>query len=357
MKQNIWILSLTAMVMLAMGSCGKQQQESEGRAPIKVGVTTIQQEPVDGVNSYSGTIEEMASTALSLPMGGTVKAIHVAEGQMVSQGQLVATADASSLGNSYEMARSTTQQAQDALAQAQDAYNRMKQLHDNGAITELQWVDIQTKVSQAQSLLRQAQAGEKIAQKAMTDTKVVAPFSGFISQKNAEVGQNLLPGQSVVKLVKIDRVNIKIAVPEEEISTLKKGDKIRGSVAALNDYSFEGVVTEKAVTADLISRSYTVKAVVNNPNHKLLPGMVCNALVTKENTAMAVQIPANIVQIDEKNNTFVWTVVGGKAHRTPITLGKTAGANVIVAGGLKAGDQLITAGQQKVSEGMAVTTK
>lgn len=357
MKRNIFILSLAAVATLLIASCGKQQQNSEERAPIKVAVTTIQPAPVNGVNSYSGTIEEIAATALSLPMGGTVKAILVDEGQMVQQGQLIATADATSVGNSFEMARATTQQAKDALAQAQDAYNRMKQLHDNGAISELQWVDIQTKVSQAQSLLRQAQAGEKIAQKAMTDTKVVAPFSGYISQKNAEVGQNLLPGQSVVKLVKIDCVNIKIAVPEEEISTLKKGDKIRGSVAALNNYSFEGIVTEKAITADLISRSYTVKAVVNNPNQKLLPGMVCNALITKENTAMAIQIPANIVQIDEKNNTFVWTVVGGKAHRTPLTLGETAGENVIVANGLKVGDELITAGQQKVSEGMAVTTK
>lgn len=357
MKRNILILTLATIFGLTLGSCGKQQQTSEDRAPIRVSVTLIQQEPINGVNSYSGTIEEMAATALSLPMGGTVKAIHVEEGQMVRRGQLIATADAASLNNSYEMARATTQQAQDALAQAEDAYKRMKQLHDNGAITDLQWVDIQTKVSQAKNLLRQAQAGERIAQKAMTDTKVTAPFDGFISQKSAEVGQNLLPGQSVVRLVNIDRVNIKIAVPEEEISTLKKGDKIRGSVAALGGYAFEGVITEKAVTADLISRSYTVKAVVDNPNHKLLPGMVCNALITKENTAMGIQIPANIVQIDEKNRTFVWTVVGGKAHRTPIALGETAGENVIVADGLKAGDQLITAGQQKVSEGMGVTTK
>jgi len=80
-----------------------------------------------------------------------------------------------------------------ALEQAQDTYNRMKELYDGGSLPEMQWIQIENQ-------LKSATASEAMAKKALADTKLYAPFSGYIASKNAEVGQNAAPGMSIVKL-------------------------------------------------------------------------------------------------------------------------------------------------------------
>lgn len=352
MNQSKWMYALVAVALLTTG-CSKEQPKEKNI--VKVKTIAIGQTNISGEQSYAGTIEEESGTALSFAGIGTIKSINVHEGQNVSAGQLIGEIDASSTGNALTMAHATTQQAKEALKQAEDAYNRMKMLHDNGSLPEMKWVEVETKVSQAKQMLEQAQASEKIAQKGLSDTKLTAPFSGYISQKTAEVGQNVTPGQPVATLVKIDRVNVKISVPEEEIARIKVGEKVNFQVASLGQENFSGTISEKSVTADPISRAYTVKATLANPGHKLLPGMVCDVYASTSNHAMGMMLPANIIQIDIDNKPFVWTVKDGVAQRVSVELGENVGENIIIKSGLNQGEKVIVEGQQKVSNGMKVT--
>jgi membrane fusion protein (multidrug efflux system) len=348
-----WLLMALCLIT---SSCSQKKEKENGKS-VSVVTTRVSLSPLNGSQTYSATIEEMAGTSLSLPLGGTMKTVAIEEGQMVRRGQLIAVADGTSQKNGYQMAVAATRQAQDALRQAQDAYQRMKLLHDNGSLPEIQWVDIQTKLSQAEGMVKQAKSAELIARKGLTDTQLFAPFDGYISQKSAEVGQNMLPGQPIAKLVKIDKVKVKMAVPESEIAGIHQGDRIVGTVAALGDRTFEGMVNEKAVSANVLSRSYEVTAVVDNPRHLLLPGMVCKATVGRKNGRTGIAVPADVVQIDEQNRTFVWVAVQGKARKTYINFLETVGNNIVVGSGLYEGDLLIVQGQQKVSNGTLVTTK
>lgn len=122
--------------------------------------------------------------------------------------------------------------------------------------------------------------------------------------------------------------------------------------------SIENVTPHRlSVQADPVSRSYEVKVLVANAGHRILPGMICEAWL--ENAAMtnAIQLPANLIQIDSDNKPFVWTVVGNKAHRVDVTLGENVGENVAILGGLSPEQVVITEGQQKVSEGMVVKSE
>lgn len=356
MKRWYSVSWLLMALCLVTGSCS-QKKERENEKPVSVVTARVALSPLRGSRTYSATVEEMAGTSLSLPLGGTLKTVAVEEGQQVRRGQLIAVADGASQQSSYQMAVAATRQAQDALHQAQDAYKRMKLLHDNGSLPEIQWVDIQTKLSQAEGMVKQTKSAELIARKGLADMRLTAPFAGYISQKSAEVGQNVLPGQPVAKLVKIDQVKIKMAVPEDEIAGIHQGDRISGTVAALGHRHFSGIIKEKAVSADALSRSYEVTAIVDNPRHLLLPGMVCNVVAGARSDRMGLVIPADIVQIDEQNRTFVWVVVQGKARRAFVSLKETVGNNITVASGLHEGDILIVKGQQKVSNGTLVVTK
>ena len=331
---------MAAVVLMALCGCG-EKKEAAAEQTVRVKVQQIQAEAVNGEQGFSGTIEEQSGAALSFSSAGTIKRILVDAGQTIHQGQLIAELDPTTLQNAYTISKT-------ALEQAQDTYNRMKELHDAGSLPEMQWIQIENQ-------LKSATASEAMAKKALSDTKLYAPFSGFIASKSAEIGQTATPGMPIVKLVNIASVKVKISVPEDDIQRIQKGSSMKVVVPALDNRQFEGRVTERGVSADPRSRTYEVKATINNPNGQLLPGMICQAFTNYMQGMTGVFIPANLVQLDSDNKTFVWVVNGDKAVKREIFISGETAQGAQVSGGLSDGDQLIVAGQQKVSNGMKVT--
>ena len=332
-------ITMVATVLMALCSCGEKKQTAAEQT-VRVKVQEIRAEPVNGEQGFSGTIEEQSGASLSFAGSGTIKRIYVDAGQTVRQGQLIAEIDATTMENAYAIAKTT-------LEHAQDTYNRMKELHEGGSLPEMQWI-------QTESQLKTAKAQEQMARKSLADTKLHAPFSGYIAHKNAEIGQTAAPGMSIVKLVSISSVKVKISVPEDDVQRIQNGSSMKIVVPALGNREFSGRVTERGVSADPRSRTYEVKATIQNHDSQLLPGMICQAFTNYMQGTTGVFIPANLVQLDSDNNTFVWVVNGGKAAKRQIFIGNETAQGAQVTGGLDNGDQLIVAGQQKVSNGMKV---
>lgn len=331
--------AIAAVVLIALCGCG-EKKKTAAEQTVRVKVQQIQAETVNGEQGFSGTIEESSGTSLSFAVTGTIKKIHVSAGQMVAAGQLIAELDPTTLQNAYTIAKTS-------LEQAQDTYNRMKELHDAGSLPEMQWISIENQ-------LKSAMASEAMSRKSLNDTKLYAPFSGYIASRDGEIGQNTIPGSPIVKLVNIGSVKVKISVPENEVQRIAKGSSMKIIVPALSNREFSGRVTERGVSADPRSRTYEVKATIQNPGSQLLPGMICQAFTNYMQGATGVFVPANLVQLDGNNKTFVWVVNGGKALKREITINNETAQGVQVSGGLSAGDHIIVAGQQKVSNGMKV---
>lgn len=334
-------LPLTTLIFMC--SCGNGTEQKKEVQPTEVKVVTMQETDAEQNFVYSGTVEEMSGTMLSFVGGGTIQSINVSEGQTVRKGQFIANVDPRPLMNAYHITASS-------FVQAKDAYDRMKILHDERSITEMQWIEVN-------SQLKQAQAQERIACKNLNDAVLRAPFSGYISMKQAEAGENVGPGIPVVKLVKIDKVKVNISVPEKEIKQFKKGQSVTISVDALGGEQFIGHIEEKGVESNPLSHSYVVKGIVDNSYHRLLPGMICSVDKQKKSVTRPMMLPASVVQIDSDNKPFVWTDVTGEAHKAYIGIGENIGNMVVVINGLRFGDKVIVEGQQKVSEHMKLKIK
>lgn len=351
-KKCFWRVSPAygaAFMLLAsslFASCGKNETQATVE-PVKVKEMVVGEGGlVHGESSsfgYSGTVEEENGSSLSFATGGTIMQLRVNVGDRVSKGQLIATVDPTSVRNNYEMAHA-------ARMQAEDAYKRMKQLHDKGSLPDIKWVEVQ-------SQLQQAKSAENIARKSLGDCSLYAPFSGVISEKYAEVGQNAAPGVPVVKLVTTNVLNVKISVPESEMSNIHIRQRARIEVQALGGKQYEGYVVEKGVIADPASRSYSVKIRVGGADGALLPGMVSQVSLANvgasraSGNATSIVIPASILQIADDNSHFVWVDEGGKAVRRAVTIGEYQSNGVVVTSGLSRGDKLIVEGQQKVCSG------
>lgn len=336
-----WLFAFIISCMMLTG-CTEKAKKPEKKI-MKVETISVGNTNLGGTKDYVGTIEEKMGSTLSFEIAGNITSIRVEEGDRVNKGQLLATINPTTVKEAHRATLTT-------LKQAQDAYRRFLPLHQSGTISDMKWVEIESK-------LEQAKAAESIARQQLSHSTLTAPFTGVIAAKNVDLGTYVLPGQPVLKLANVAQVNAKVSVPEAEISHLHVGDKVKLTVAALSGAIFWGTISEKGIDANPISHTYDVKVGITNPQGRLLPGMVCNAQVQgSATTPFYLIVPPQSVELDVDNSRFVWTVVNGKAHQQPVTTGDFEGDGIVILSGLKAGDQVIINGQQKVSEGMKVDT-
>ncbi|MDE5659218.1 MAG: efflux RND transporter periplasmic adaptor subunit [Muribaculaceae bacterium] len=310
-------------------------------APVRVETAVAGESDMSTSRNYSGTVEESSGTVASFSVPGTVQTMNVSAGDYVKKGQLIATVDAASLKNAYDISNA-------ALTQAQDAYNRMKMLHDAEAIADIKWVEMQ-------QTLRQAQSAEAIARKTLNDANLYAPLSGYVSEKYVDAGMTAAPGLPVVKIVSIDPVKVSISIPENEIASIPDGADTDISVSALGGKRFTGKIVEKGVSANPITRSYDVKITVDNPDGELLPGMICDVTLNTDTVSRSLTVPLDAVMLASDNSHYVWLDSAGYAVRRSVDTGALTDEGIVINSGIARGDSLIVKGQQKVSRGSKLT--
>ena len=343
--RKILLLTLPFLLLVGCGNTDPQQLKerfiggSTEERVIAVGIMNI--DTTEGViqNSYPGYLEEGQSADLAFKYGGLLEQIYVKEGSRVTKGQRLAKVSSPTLENSLRSAQAT-------LEQAQDAYNRLKKVHDNGSLPDIKWKEMEAN-------LEKAQAAYDLAFAMIAENDLTAPFSGTVSAVNVEVGENIPPLRPVVSLINTDKIAVKITVPENEIAAIHVGDPAEIVIPALNDRHYSGQVTEKSMTASLLTHSYPVKVLVDEPDQDLAPGMISKVML-KADVNSAIIIPANAILIN-KDGKFVWVVENERATRRMIQISGYSGTGVVVSEGLQGGDKVIVEGYQKVSEGMKVS--
>lgn len=342
-KSTLLLLLLLAIIT---GACSVDKQPA-----VKQPVAVDEVEAISGNatsnHNYVGTIVEREGTSLSFEVPGNIISLNADAGDKVVRGQLLGVVDPTTLRDAHNLTLAT-------LKQAEDAYKRFEPLHSQGVLSDIKWVEVQTKLEQAQS-------AERVARQQLQRTSLRAPFSGVIASRQAQRGMNVTAGQPVFRLVDVSQVDVKMSVPENEVSTIAIGQMARVVVAAANDGTYEAVVREKGIEANPISHTYNVKLEVRNANRKLMPGMVCSVAMQRqgaqESQAETIIVPLQAVKLDTDNRRFVWLDVAGKAKQQYITIADFASDGVVVTSGLHNGDKVITTGSQKVSEGMAVKAR
>lgn len=335
-------LAAIAATILTVIACKPKEEAPLKVEPVAV-TTEVASASTDYLNkTYVGTIEECKSTPVSFTGVGKVVRVCVEEGQHVSKGQVIAEMDA-------DQAKNMLATAEAQMAQANDALQRMKQLHESGSLPDIKWVEVQSQVSQAKSQL-------DMAKKNVEDCRIYAPAAGIVSSKIVEDGMTAVTSQPVVNILDISSVKVRVSIPEKEIADIKSNTHTTISVEAIGS-TMEGGKIEKCVTADATTHTYDIKISLPNRDHELLPGMIATVKIhgaAAKDVVSAITLPIRSVQQSADGSHFVWVEQGGKAHRQPVSIGETYGNRVVITTGLTGGERVITEGYQKVGEGSAV---
>lgn len=331
---------IIATFFLLSGCSGKTEPIKEEKI-IPVKTLTIVNSTANSERNYVGTVEESLSTSFGFTVPGTVEQVLVSEGQKVQKGQLLASLNSEAVQSAY-------MSTQASLKQAQDAYDRLSKLYENESLPEMKYVEVETG-------LQQAKAMASLAQKNLDDCKLYAPHSGVVAERHTEPGNNMMPNETAFKLLVIDKVDIKVAIPENEIGTTHIGETAMVTVTALGNETFTGKVEKKGIAANPLSHTYEIKIGIDNPQSRLMPGMVCKVNILQDSVGEQIVIPNRAVNISHDGKRFVWLVDGNRVKRKFVETGALSNYGVSIKGGLAEGDEIVVEGYQKVSEGMKIT--
>ncbi len=284
--------------------------------------------------SYSGTIEESETIPLCFSGIGTVERVYVSEGDFVRKGELIAELNGETFKNAYDLSSAS-------LKQAEDAYKRLEAMYKNGNLAEIKFVEVETGLQQAKSMAA-------ISKKNLDDCKLYSPVDGIVGKRSIDPGMTTMPNLTSINIVKIEKVFARVPISENEIASVKKGDKAKVNIAALNNAEYTGAVEEIGVMADPLSHTYKIKVGIGNRDRQIKPGMICNVVIEKPITMKGLFIPSCAVLVDERGKNFVFVVNQNKASKKYVTTGKLLKSGVEVTEGLKEGEQIVITGMQKL---------
>jgi membrane fusion protein (multidrug efflux system) len=192
-----------------------------------------------------------------------------------------------------------------------------------------------------------------LARAKLQKTQIRAPFSGIVGIRNVSVGDYVKEGQELINIEDIGSLKVDFRLPESHLARLRKGLAIEIATDAMPGETFKGVLDAIDPLLDASGRAISLRARLDNPDLKLRPGMFVRVRLAFGGERQGLTVPEEAL-VPAGNDNFVFKVVEGKAQRAKVTIGQRRGASVEIEEGLKAGDEVVTAGQLKLRDGVPV---
>ena len=210
-------------------------------------------------------------------------------------------------------------------------------------------------IASAQAQLGAAQTNVGIAQQAVADTVIRAPFAGYISARPIAVGEFVSTASVVATLLRTNPIKIVIQVSEADLPNVAIGRGVSLSLDAYPDRSFAGYVSAVNPQVDPTSRAASVEALIDNSSNLLKAGMFATVRIVREGGSVGVFVPRASVMRDDTNQSYrVFSIQDGTAKLNVVQLGPEEGDAVQILAGIDAGLDVATSNLEQLYEGAKV---
>ena len=333
-----------------------------GRGASTVGVATAERASIAVTLDALGTVTPLATVKVKPQVSGVLAKVLFKEGQMVRAGELLATIDARQF--ELALAQATGQRQRDAaqLESAKVTLQRFKSLLEQDSIAR-QEVDSQTalvKQLEGTGMVNNAAVGA--AQLNLSYTRITAPISGRVGLRTLDVGNAVSSGDlnGVAVITQVMPMDVVFAVPQDRVSDVMNAAKNEMQVVAL-DRSRTGVLgsgTFASLDNQVDTTTGTVKAKARfaNTDTALFANQFVNIQLRIKSIDNAVVVPVAAVRLGGSGDfVFVLNAAARTVSIRPVARGQATGEKIVIVSGLKAGEQVITEGADRLKEGSRVT--
>jgi len=345
MKNRIISIIILVLVLVGAGFMLKRshQKINAGKAnlissEIVVSVAEVGETSTGTTLSLTGTLNPYTEVVVSAQTAGQITSLNAELGQTKSKGSVIANID-------NRIKELTVQTSQLNADKQKRDLARYESLFQGGTITQQQMDDAKMANINAQLQLEQAK-------KQLADATITAPIAGTITEKSVEIGTFVNMGSPVVRLLDISRLKIRMNVSESNVYKLSIGDKAEVVCDAFPGKTFSGKISYVASKGD-DSHNYPVEVVISN-NGKLKAGTFANVTIKLPGKGSALSIPREAL-LGSSKNAKVYVVKDGIAKTRDIIV---IGGNekvLFITNGLAKGEQVVTAGQINLLDGMSVS--
>jgi len=360
------LLSLIILVML--GGCSGGEPAPKAVTP-KVSVISIKPQRQVLTTELAGRTQAFMVAQIRPQVGGIVQRRLFVEGADVKVGQALYQLDAASYTAALAQSQASLAKYRATLKSAQATAKRDAELVKINAISQQSYEDAQATLLTAAADVQVAEADVQTARINLAYTRITSPVSGRIETSTVTPGALVVANQdsALTTVQQLDPIYVDVTQSTTELLRLKR-DLAGGALQSngegqarislkLDDgttYNQEGRLKVSGVSVNEGTSTVTLRAEFANPDHLLLPGMYVRAVLEQARDDQAILIPQKAVNRSASGVTTALLVVDGKVEQRELTIDRAVGNQWWVTAGLKAGDQLIVEGGQKVRAGAAV---
>lgn len=372
-----WASSLTACTLvlsISLVGCGKDKAPEQGKAPaaapqaMPVGVIVAQPQSVERTVELSGRTAAYQISEVRPQTSGVILKRLFTEGSYVRAGQALYEIDDRTNRATVETAKASLLRQEANLQALRTKEGRYRQLVHSNAISKQEYDDILAQVKLAEADVAATKASLQNAQINLDYSTVRSPISGQSSRSSVTAGA-LVTANQAAPLVTIQQLNpIYVDINQSSTEMLRLRQQLsQGKLNQSNNtkvklkledgsiYPIEGKLAFSDASVDPNTGSVTLRAVFDNPNHLLLPGMFANAQIVQGRIPNAYLVPQAAVTRTPTGQAMVMLANSeGKVEPRPVTTVGVQGTNWIITEGLQTGDKVIVDGIAKVKEGQPV---
>jgi membrane fusion protein (multidrug efflux system) len=349
-RRTPWLLGLLACI-----ACGDAAEEPRQAPPVTLS-------PVRAVDlreriEATGELVAKEQAPIAAEVGGRVSEVLVDEGTRVEAGTPVLAIDPERRRLERDSAKARTDEALAALREQERELRRVGDLRERKVASQTQLEQAQTarKLSQARHLAAAAELG--VAERALRDATVAAPFAGYVAQRYVGRGEYVQPGTPLFELVSLDPIEVEFSVTEVDSGRVAAGQEVGVRLAPFPDETFGATVTFVSPTIDPRTRTLRVKAQLDNREGRLRPGLFARVDLGVSERAGVPMVPEEAI-LQRSDGAVVFRTNGDhRVERVVIETGVHREGWVEVVHGLAPGDLVVSRGQAVLKDGDLVTPR
>jgi membrane fusion protein, multidrug efflux system len=352
MKTTTLAALLGTAILLA--GCGKAPEAAKEEVrPVRSVVAGATNGSVGA--TYSGAIHARYESKLGFQASGRIVARLVEVGSQVKRGHPLLRLDPAQETLQLASASADVEGARSRVAQLRVDLQRTEQLLAKSFASQAEVDQQRLSLAEAESRLKSSLAQQAIKANQRAYTELVADRDGVVSAINAESGQVVSPGQHIVTLAANGEREVVVSVPEQRVDELRRASALHVSVWAQPGKRYAGQLRELAPDTDSVTRTYSARISVRDPEGALRLGMTASVFTPDVDGASAIRLPLTAIY-DRSGKPRVWIVdpkTSSVALRD-VTLGSAQDDSVLIASGLADGETVVTAGVTQLHAGQKV---
>jgi len=347
--------SYIAPVLLALflAACGQGEQKTEAIRPVllqKVLLGAGQNQDV-----YAGEVRARHEADLGFRIGGKIVARLVDVGARVKKGQALARLDPQDTQLNADAARAQLAAAQADASFAKAELDRYASLLEKKFISQAQYEAKLNSHNAAKARLDQAQSQYDVSRNQAAYATLLADQDGVITAVLAEPGQVVAAGQAVLRLARPEEKEVLINVSENKLAALRAAKSVTVSLWSSPEKIHPARVREISPGVDAASRTFAVKVSLPGADETVALGMTANVLIQGAGADTLVALPLTAL-IEAKGVPSVWVfdAASGKVNLRTVKVGEYRENAVTITSGLADGEQVVTAGVNRLLPGQVV---